>query len=341
MLIDAGHSVTYFYTDAVTCGRNNWMHPGTDPVRKEYMQSIGAKLVEVKCAHIKALERGGEWLDTDFWELFDENDFDAVIGGHKGEPNWPFSKMKDVPIIETVHGTAFTSGVSKYATAYILISEIQKQKWFELGGLKDKTYSVYPMVGIPDFNENTREKYGIPVDKFVYGMHQSNRKGLWSSMPLQAYAAIENEDTCFVMLGGEQQYVHQAKSLNLKNFIHVPFVSTAEEIHEVLSCFDVYAHGRSDGEVCSAAIIEAMYHGLPIVTHKSRANNGHLWQINGCGFLAENVEQYAKNLYYLFNDKDLYSLSSTKTKETYANKFDYETTMKQTLEVLENAAKSK
>ena len=340
-LIENGHSVTYFYTDAVTCGSGNWMHPGTDPVRKTYMENIGAKLVEVSCSHIVDLEKGGEWLNTDFWDLFDEKDFDVVIGGHKGEPCWPFSKMKNVGIVETVHGTDFTSGVSQYADAYILISEIQNQKWFKLGGIPEKTHNIYPAVGIPKFDKPSKEKFNIPKDKFVYGMHQSNRPGLWSPIPLNAYKAIENDDTCFVLLGGEETYVQQARQLGLKNFVRVPFASTSEGVHEVLSCFDVYTHGRSDGEVCSSAIIEAMYHGLPIITHCSNANNGHLYQINGCGFLGENIEHYAMLMYDLFNNKQLYDLSSQQTKQAYSEKFDFAKIEKTTLEVLENAIRSK
>jgi len=341
ILIDEGHSVTYFYTDAVTCGPNNWMHPGTDPERKKYMEDIGAKLIEVSCSHIVALEQGGEWLDTDFWQLFKEEDYDVVIGGHKGEPCWPFSEMKNVGIVETVHGTSFTSGVSQYADAYILISEIQNEKWFKLGGLPDKSHNVYPAVGIPEFKKPPRAKFGIPDNKFVFGMHQSNRAGLWSPIPLAAYKAIENDNTCFVLLGGEDRYVDQANSLGIKNFVRVPFASTSEGVHEVLSCFDVYTHGRSDGEVCSSAIVEAMYHGLPIVTHRSNVNNGHLFQINGCGFLGDSVEQYAKIMYDLLNSKELYTDSSEKTKAAYSEKFDFRRIENETLEILKNAAKSR
>jgi glycosyltransferase involved in cell wall biosynthesis len=340
ILIGSGHSVTYFYTDAVTCGPSNWMHPGTDPTRKKYVEDLGAKLVEVSCSHIVALEQGGEWLNTDFWDLFKEEDYDVVIGGHKGEPCWPFSQIKNTGIVETVHGTAFTSGVSKYADAYILISEIQNQKWFNLGGIADKTHNIYPAVGIPEFKKCQRSKYGIPKDKFIYGMHQSNRQGLWSPIPLNAYKAIETDDTCFVLLGGEEAYVQQANRIGLKNFIRVPFASTSEGVHEVLSCLDVYTHGRSDGEVCSSAIIEAMYHGLPIVTHKSGINNGHLYQINGCGFLGDNIEQYASNMYSLFSNKQLYDESSQKTKQAYSEKFNFVEIEKRILHVLENVGKS-
>lgn len=339
MLIDAGHTVTYYYTDAVTCGPSNWMHPGTDMVRKRYMESIGAKLIEVSCSHIESLERGGEWLDTDFWKLFNEEDFDVVIGGHKGEPCWPFSEMKTVGIVETVHGTDFTSGASQYADAYILISEIQNAKWFKSGGIPTKTHNIYPTIAIPDFKTGQRSKYGIAENKFVFGMHQSNRSGLWSGIPLEAYKKIESDKTCFVMLGGESAYIEQAQKLELQNFIRIPFVSTAEEVHEVISCFNVYAHGRSDGEVCSSAIIEAMYHGLPIVTHQSSMNNGHLFQINGCGFLANNIEQYAKILYDLTWDESLYQESSSKTKKAYLEKFDLNKTKNHTLKILENAVR--
>jgi hypothetical protein len=86
----------------------------------------------------------------------------------------------------------------------------------------------------------------------------------------------------------------------------------------------VYAHGRFDGEVCSSALIEAMANSLPIVTHPSAYNNGHLSQIENCGFVASSVKEYAMFLYKLQNNSETLLNSKRLTKERYDTKYAFE-----------------
>jgi hypothetical protein len=38
-LKESGCQVDYFYTDAVPCGPQRWMHPGTDATRKDLLET--------------------------------------------------------------------------------------------------------------------------------------------------------------------------------------------------------------------------------------------------------------------------------------------------------------
>lgn len=323
-LVDAGCKVDYFYTDSVPCGPSGWIQPGTDPAREALLKSKGINLFEVNCSSIDALESGGRWNNTNFYSLFDSSRYDVVIGGHKGEPCWPFSEIKGPRIVETVHGTEFTSGASNYANSYVLINDLQKERWYASGGDPTRTRVIFPMVSV-DKTRSTgnRSEWNIPNQKFVFGMHQSARSGLFSSVPLDAYAAIQDDSNFFVILGGTEEYDNHARRIGLTNFLRIPAVSDSASINSFLSCLDVYSHGRLDGEVCSSAIIEAMSHGLPIVTHPSSFNNGHIFQIDGCGFLARSAKEYADIMRALQNDVKLRNLSSEKTKEKYEEKFSF------------------
>jgi glycosyltransferase involved in cell wall biosynthesis len=289
------------------------------------MERNGVNLFEVKCKSINPLESGGFWNDSNLFELFDQNLYDVVIGGHKGEPCWPFSEIKGPKIIETVHGTDFTSGASTYSDAYVLISEYQRQRWVRAGGDLQRTKIIYPMVKIekPALVRD-RKSWNIPDDKFVFGYHQAARPGLFSSIPLDAYAKIQNNSNFFVLLGGTEEYTEYAKSKGIINFMRIPPASSSESVNSFLSCLDVYAHGRFDGEVCSSAIIEAMAHGLPIITHPSAFNNGHLTQIEDCGFAASSAHDYANLMFHLQNDKNIYKFSSEKTIQKYENFFSFD-----------------
>ena len=323
-LVKTGVTVDFFYTDAVPCGSNRIMQPGTDPGRRSFMEAAGVNLVETSCSYFDTLETGGKWYDTDLFDVFDPQKYQVVIGGHKGEPNWPFSEIKGPKILETVHGTDFTSGASQYSDAYVLISEYQKDRWLKAGGDIKKTHVIAPMVMIKRSPEKCeRSKWDIPRDKFIFGMHQAPRRGLFSSVPLDAYLSIQSENNFFAMLGGTEEHSNYAKQIGVKNFLRIPAVSSSGEVNSFLSCLDVYSHGRSDGEVCSSAIIEAMANSLPIITHPSNINNGHITQIEGCGFIAKSPKEYTQYMATLESIKEVRNLSSIATKAKYEERFEF------------------
>jgi glycosyltransferase involved in cell wall biosynthesis len=317
--------VDYYYTESVPCSPDGTMHPGTDVGRKAFMESNDINLFEISCSHIDPLESGGMWHNSNFFEVFESNVYDAVVGGHKGEPCWPFSVIKGPRIIETVHGTDFTSGASTYSHKYVLISEYQTERWKRAGGDMLRTQVIAPMVAV-DMSQakNDRKKWGIPDNAFVFGLHQSSRQGLFSPVPLDAYAAVQGENNFFVILGGTAEYEQHAARLGLRNFLRIPPLSNSESINSVLSCFNVYSHGRSDGEVCSSAIIEAMAHDLPVITHPSSFNNGHLHQIDGCGFLAHSIQEYASFMKALEIDANLRKKIAEATSDKYNSHFSFE-----------------
>ena len=326
--------VDYYFTDSVPCGPSGWIQPGTVSGRKKFMEKNDINLFEVTCSFIDALETGGKWHNSNFFEIFDAKDYDVVIGGHKGEPCWPFSEIKGPRIIETVHGTDFTSGASSYSHKYVLISEYQVERWKRAGGDMSRTQVIAPMVAVDmTQSKNDRNQWNIPENSFVFGLHQSSRSGLFSPVPLDAYAAVQGENNFFVILGGTEEHEQYATRIGLRNFLRIPAVSSSAMINSFLSCLDVYTHGRLDGEVCSSAIIEAMAHSLPVVTHLSSFNNGHLSQIDGCGFLGRSVQEYAEIMKALEFDANIRKKSAEETKIRYDRFFSFEKCREQILKV--------
>ena len=164
-------------------------------------------------------------------------------------------------------------------------------------------------------------------------MHQSDRQNLFSPVVLNAYRKIETDNTAFVLLGGERSYIDKAQALGLKNFYHVGFASSPEKIQNVLRGFNIYAHGRYDGEVCSSAIIEAMSNGTPVISHPSQINNGHFYQIRDCGFWCSSTEEYADAMRLLMDNKQLYQQKIQETTQVYETMFDYEKCIQQMIDV--------
>ena len=88
--------VDYFYTEAVPLLGNSWKHPETNEERKKYMQDNNINLINVDC---KARDdRNGpphEWVETNFWDLFDESKYDIVQTGRSGYTEWLNFHKKD------------------------------------------------------------------------------------------------------------------------------------------------------------------------------------------------------------------------------------------------------
>jgi len=42
-------------------------------------------------------------VNTDFWNLFNENNFDVILTGRAGHIEYPFNKIKNTPIVDSIH----------------------------------------------------------------------------------------------------------------------------------------------------------------------------------------------------------------------------------------------
>lgn len=152
-----------------------------------------------------------------------------------------------------------------------------------------------------------------------------------------AYSQIQNSNTYFLVLGGSPLYRKVAEQLNLKNVVFVEFSPDPRDIHDFLDALDVYAHARSDGEVCSASITEALYHGLPVITHHGQ-NMGHEEQIEGCGKMAHSVEEYAQEMLLLRENKSYREEKSHHAIQRYKDKYCYKIIEKNILDLYESLA---
>ena len=187
--------------------------------------------------------------------------------------------------------------------------------------------------------ENMRKELGIE-NKFIYGFHQRNSDGLFSEVPLLAYKKIENENTCFLLLGGEEEYENQAKQLGIKNFIKLDHTGNGDVIHSFIETLDVFSHGRNDGETFGAVFTEAMFHKKPSISHRAKSN-GHVEVIGpgGSVFARSNVDEYSEEMIKLRDDKDYYKDKSEKGLKHFLENYSLDSQMDRIVNLLE-AAKS-
>lgn len=324
--------VDYFYTNGAPYIGSDHKHLDTEPSRVEFCKNHGVNCIPVKVLYKNVTVGTHDWVGTDLWDLFDEKNYDLVVSGRSGHPEYPFNLIRKTPIIDTIHLAGMAENKpNTYRT--VLISEEQKERWIAAGGPRDKAIIIPNPVYVPKVSE----KHDFDK-KYIFGMHQRNNDSIFSPIPLEAYSKIENDDTMFMMLGGSIKYEKQAFDLGLKNVLFAPTTSDVDAIHKFLNTLTVYAHGRSDGEQCSTAIIEAMSHGLPIISHTA-PSMGHAEQIGDAGAVVPDVDSYAKMMKRMMEDESFASTCAENSLERYQSKYSIKSIINQYVELFEEAVK--
>ncbi len=313
--------VDYYYSDSSPLRGSDYKYPTTDPFREQYMREHGVNLIQFKVGAINMVHPYQTWIDTDFWDKFDASKYDLIQTGRAGHPEYPFTKIRQTPIVEIIALSAGSD--NQYNIARTMhICQWSADKWIKSGGDKNRVEIISLPIDIADADYgNFRDELNLH-NKFVYGMHQRAADSIFSDIPLQAYKAIENKDTAFVLLGGSALYKKQAKELGITNIHFLPETGNSAIIFKFLSTLNVYAHGRKDGEVNSQAMAEGMYFGLPIVSHLSTVNNGHVECIGDGGAVLSSIQEYAQELRKLQTDSLYYQTKSANARQRFADNYE-------------------
>ncbi|NBW56730.1 glycosyltransferase [bacterium] len=316
------YKVDYYYTNAAPFWYSSFVHPDNDSARKELVESHGVKTISIHVDHKIGDVEPYEWVGTNFWEIFKESDYDLIQTGRGGYPEYPFNLINSCPIIDSIH--SFVGEDKPNILKAILLSKWQADKWAASGGNISKAIIIPSVVYVPEVlpEKNLRAELNIPEDAFVYGFHQGNRAGMFHSMSLDAFSKIQNNNNYFVIMGGDPRYRSYVQERGIKNVLFINSSSNVENIHKFLNTLNVFAHSRADGEVCSACIVEALSHSLPVLSHPA-LNMGHVEQIGDCGIVTDSLERYAAEMLALEQSKDYYAEKSSIAKLQYNTKYDY------------------
>ncbi len=328
--------VDYFYCDAAPYIGSDFKHIDTDPSRVEYVKEHGVNTIKFNVEFKDVTKSTHDWINTDFWDYFDENNYDIIQTGRSGHPEYPFHMINKTPIVDSIHLSGMAENKAN-SLKTVLISNEQRQRWIASGGPVERAVTIPNPLKIPDVGSiNYREEFGWQ-DKFIFGLHQRRDNNIFSPIPLEAYDEIETDDTAFLLLGGSENYQKQAKDLGLKNFKHLPTTGELEPIHKFLNTLDVYAHGRSDGEQCSCAIIEAMSHSLPVISHTA-PSMGQAEQIGNAGKVVDNYEQYSNVMIDMLYNKNYYDRCVSNSKKRYEDVYKLDTVIKKYIEIYKEVA---
>ena len=310
--------VDFYYCDSAPYIGSDFVHPDNDLDRMTYCYAYGVRLIKFFVKNKDLRVPTHDWIGTDFWDIFKESRYDVIQTGRAGHPEYPFTLINNTPIVDSIHLAGMAEDKPNvYKT--VLISKDQRDRWVSAGGPRDRSVIIPNPVEIPDYTDSYIQELKLRR-KFVFGMHQRDDDGIFSSIPLDAYKTIESDKTHFIMLGGSARYKKQAEDLGIQNITFLPTVSDLESIHKFLNTLKVYAHGRADGEQCSCAIIEALAHNLPVISHTA-PSMGHLEQIGDAGKVVSNPVEYSEVMIKLIEDKEYYKECSANAKKRYESTY--------------------
>lgn len=314
-------AVDYYYCDSSPFRGSDYVYPSTNPYREQYMRAHGINLIKFSVGTVDMVHPYQTWIDTDFWEKFNEANYDVIQTGRAGHPEYPFTKIRHTPILEII---ALKAGCdNQYNIARSLhICQWSADRWKKSGGDGKRIEIISLPIDIEPKDYGTYRAELSLENKFVFGMHQRAADSIFSPFPLAAYQAIENENNWFLMLGGSTLYQKQAADLGITHITFLPETGDSNIIFKFLSTLNVYAHGRKDGEVNSQAMAEGMYFGLPIVSHVSEVNNGHIECIGNGGKVLTTIDEYAAELHKLQQDTAYYHGKSNNARQRFADNYE-------------------
>ncbi len=329
--------VDFFYCDSAPYIGSDWVHPNTDQSRLEYIKSKNVNLIQffVKAKNVTVPTH--EWVGTNFWDLFKEENYDLVICARAGHKEYPFYLINKIPIVEFVTLPGMSDNQENIRKS-IHISNFQLESWKASGGDASKA-EIVPLfvelpVGFSEEQDNLRKNLGLTKTDFIFGMHQREDDGIFSPVPLEAYSKVESDSTAYVIMGGSFKYVEQAKSLGLKKFYRLESTGDYKQIAKFLSTLNVYAHGRADGETFSLAIAEGMSFGLPIISHAAPAM-GHVETIGTGGSVVDSLESYIAEMKKLMTAKRYYNFLHKNAKKHFESELCLEVNMHKIVNILE------
>jgi glycosyltransferase involved in cell wall biosynthesis len=289
-LASAGYEVDYFYSDS-----------NVDRSRLRAMENAQLKLNEF---HIDSVldDAYGTWEGSNFWDMFDEENYDIIINSIFCGAEYPYHLLK-IPVIEFINfGVAVNQSENVIHT--FLPSLFLRKKWIGNGGFIS-TSSVMPVPVEAGCSEvDLREELAIPESAIVAGFHGRISDYTYSDIPLAAFAMVNQPDVYFLIMGLSDKYKKQAKNLGLTNVRFIEHSADPTRISSFLRTLDVFAHGRYDGETYGSIFAEALMHNLPCMSHSSSFDNAQQETMGPHGCFVDGVDEYAEVLAKLLGRED-------------------------------------
>jgi len=219
-------------------------------------------------------------MSPDIFKLIKKLKIDLLVTPGSGHANYPFSIIKNIPIILlNIFGQP---NVQKNISHHICIShEVADKLKPIVPDIKIKILPV-PSEG-PNKNSwqtglNLRYKHDIKDTDFVFGRIGRPDDNIFDPIGIRAFqkVVVKYPQAHYLIMAPMPKLVDIVKSENIPNVYFLEPSSKEEDVWAFHQALDTMAHFRFDGESFGLNIAESMLCAKPIITHKSPIWNAHL-----------------------------------------------------------------
>lgn len=268
-------------------------------------------------------EEGYSPLTDDFSRTVERNNIEIIHFARSGYYEWPFNRRVAKTQIETnIFGYRDESGLVD-GTIYI-------SKSF---GFSDSSSTRLIATPVPGPTEkyhtlsDLRKDFGIEDETLVFG--RIGRPDNFTPIAFEAFAKCRKIVKCkYIVIGGCDYSRKAVRSLEADDdVIFLDCTNDDEYIERFHKTIDVFAHYRSDGEICSSSLAHAMMYKIPIITHFAGRNGQAEWLGPG-GACVSNSQEYLSAMLSL-SKKDLRERVGDSARTFALQTFDQEVIAKQ------------
>lgn len=148
---------------------------------------------------------------------------------------------------------------------------------------------------IPDgitAGDNLRRDFGIPENALVFG--RIGRPANFHSIALQAFDYLVRRygNLFYIIIGPCNRTKAFIEARKIPNIILIEPTSDDGFIERFHRTIDIMLHYRSDGEVHSTALAQAMMYSIPAISHTTSQHNGQIETIGEAGGVARDLNEY-------------------------------------------------
>ena len=220
-------------------------------------------------------------------DVVEKNNIDILHFARSGYYEWPFNERIAPFQIETnIFGYR---DPTNFLDASVVIAKC-------LNIPENKNNILLPNP-IPNISENydslecLRKNLNIDSDTIVFG--RIGRPDNFTPISLIAFNEFRKKiKSKYIIIGACENVKSIVKQLEMNNdVILLDCTNNDEFIERFHKTIDIFAHYRSDGEICSTALAQAMMYKIPVITHFAGQNGQYEWLGDG-GFCVFNPKEY-------------------------------------------------
>lgn len=229
-------------------------------------------------------------VSTNFSQVVAGLNLDILHGARGGYPEWPISTGRHARLqVETNIFGEFDP--SPTLDRSIAICQYIADR---LGKSDAVIYNPIPPAELE--GPNLRAELGIPEDAVVCG--RIGRPANFDPIAIEAFSRVVRgcPHLYYLVVAPCEEMKSWVAQDQTPNVIFLPPTVDDAWIARFHRTLDIFLHYRSDGEVHSTAIAQAMAYYLPVLSHTSNHFNGQHETIAGGGYVAGGMDDYADRL---------------------------------------------